>query len=89
MSGRFLVRRIAQTIPLLLIVSLLIFALIHAAPGGPLALYLENRTCARRTSMVASQRGLDRPLPAQYLSAVGVVRGDCYSYAEAAGADGC
>ena len=33
---------LAQAIPLLLIVSVLVFALIHAAPGGPLALYLDN-----------------------------------------------
>ena len=33
---RYIVRRVAQSIPLLLVVSLLVFALIHAAPGGPL-----------------------------------------------------
>ena len=36
----FLLRRVAQIVPLLVLVSLVVFALIHAAPGGPLALYL-------------------------------------------------
>ena len=39
---RFFARRVAQAIPLLFLVSLLVFALIHAVPGGPLTLYLEN-----------------------------------------------
>ena len=39
---RFVVRRLLQSVPLLLVISLLIFALIHAAPGGPLSTYLEN-----------------------------------------------
>ena len=38
----FAARRLAQAVPLLLIISLLIFGLIHAAPGGPLSLYLDN-----------------------------------------------
>ena len=39
---RFLVRRCLQAVPLLIIVSALVFLLIHAAPGGPLAIYLTN-----------------------------------------------
>ena len=39
---RFLGRRSLQAIPLLLVVSALVFLLIHAAPGGPLAIYLSN-----------------------------------------------
>jgi peptide/nickel transport system permease protein len=54
---RFVVRRVAQAIPLLLIVSVLVFALIHAAPVGPLALYLDNpQRPARRTSSVCERR---------------------------------
>ena len=39
---RFLARRCLQAVPLLLVVSTLVFLLIHAAPGGPLAIYLAN-----------------------------------------------
>ena len=82
---RFAARRLAQAVPLLLIVSLLVFALIHAAPGGPLSLYLDNPNV--RPEDIARLRramGLDRPLAAQYVSwLVAFVRGDWgYSYAD-------
>ena len=37
MNRRFLVRRLLQTVPLLIGVSVLGFALMHLAPGGPTA----------------------------------------------------
>src|SRR5262245_41657129 len=82
---RFLVRRIAQTVPLLLVVSVLVFALIHAAPGGPIELYLENPNV--RPEDIARLRrelGLDRPLPVQYVAWLSAfVRGDWgFSYAD-------
>src|SRR6266849_3877715 len=40
--GVYVLRRLLQSIPLLLVISLLVFLLIHAAPGGPLAIYLSN-----------------------------------------------
>ena len=81
----FLVRRFAQAIPLLLVVSLLIFALIHAAPGGPLALYLDNPNVRPEDiERLRRQMGLDRPLAAQYVAWLwAFVRGDWgYSYAD-------
>lgn len=66
---RFVVRRVAQSVPLLLVISLLIFTLLHAAPGGPLSTYLENPNV--RPEDIARLRaamGLDRPLGVQYLS---------------------
>jgi peptide/nickel transport system permease protein len=82
---QFIARRIAQTIPLLLLVSLLVFALIHAAPGGPLSLYLDNPNVRPEDiERLRRQMGLDRPLPAQYVSWLwAFVRGDWgYSYAD-------
>ena len=78
-------RRLAQGLPLLFIVSLIVFALIHAAPGGPLATYLDNPNV--RPEDIARLRtamGLDRSLPVQYISwLVAFVRGDWgYSYAD-------
>jgi peptide/nickel transport system permease protein len=66
---RFVIRRLSQAIPLLLIISILIFALIHAAPGGPLEMFLANPNV--RPEDIERLRvalGLDRPLPEQYLS---------------------
>src|SRR5690348_131549 len=84
MTG-FIGRRIAQAIPLLLIVSVLVFALIHAAPGGPLSLYLDNPNVRPQDiERLRKAMGLDRPLGMQYLAWLGAfVRGDWgYSYAD-------
>ena len=52
---------------LLLLVSVLVFLLIHAAPGGPLAIYLANPN-VRPADIERLRRalGLDRPLWQQY-----------------------
>ena len=81
----FAARRLAQAIPLLLIISLLVFGLIHAAPGGPLSLYLDNPN-VRPADVERLRRamGLDRPLAEQYLAWLGAfARGDWgYSFAD-------
>ena len=66
---RFLVRRSLQALPLLLVISTLVFLLIHAAPGGPLAIYLSNPN-VRPEDIERLRRalGLDRPLWQQYWS---------------------
>lgn len=71
-------RRIAQSLPLLLLVSALVFALLHAVPGGPLAIYLENPG-VRPEDIERLRRslGLDQPLPVQYAQwLAGFLRGD-------------
>ncbi len=64
-----MVRRLLVTLPLLLVISVLIFALIHAAPGGPLTMYLENPN-VRPEDIVRLKKalGLDRSLAAQYVA---------------------
>jgi peptide/nickel transport system permease protein len=65
----FIVRRVLQAIPLLLVISVLVFLLIHAVPGGPLAIYLSNPN-VRPEDIERLRRalGLDRPLWQQYWS---------------------
>jgi peptide/nickel transport system permease protein len=60
--------RLLRAIPLLLGLSILIFALVHAAPGGPLTVYLSNPN-VRPEDIARLERllGLDRPLHEQYL----------------------
>ena len=81
----FLARRALQSIPLLLVVSVLVFALIHAAPGGPLSIYLSNPN-VRPEDIERLRRalGLDRPLWQQYVSwLIAFVRGDWgYSFSD-------
>lgn len=79
------IRRLLQAIPLIVLISLLVFGLLHAAPGGPLAVYLENPN-VRPEDIARLERalGLDRPLPVQYLSwLTGFVTGDWgYSFTD-------
>src|ERR1043166_10253030 len=74
-----------QAIPLLFVLSGIVFLLIHAAPGGPLAIYLSNPN-VRRQDIERLRRalGLDRPLWEQYWSWLAAfVRGDWgYSYSD-------
>jgi peptide/nickel transport system permease protein len=77
--------RIVRAVPLLLGLSLLVFALVHAAPGGPLTVYLTNPN-VRPEDIARLERllGLDRPLPEQYWSWVSAfARGDWgFSYVD-------
>jgi peptide/nickel transport system permease protein len=81
----FLARRVFQSIPLLLVISIVVFALIHAAPGGPLSIYLSNPN-VRPEDIERLRRalGLDRPLWQQYVSwLVAFVHGDWgYSFSD-------
>ncbi len=82
---RFVVRRSLQAVPLLLLVSVLVFALLHAAPGGPLAVYLSNPN-VRPEDIERLRRALslDRPLWQQYWTWLAAfARGDWgYSFSD-------
>lgn len=82
---RFLTRRVLQAVPLLFLISALAFLLVHAAPGGPLAVYLSNPN-VRPEDIERLRRalGLDRPLWIQYWTWLGAfVRGDWgYSFSD-------
>jgi peptide/nickel transport system permease protein len=82
---RFLARRCLQAAPLLLLISVLVFLLIHAAPGGPLAIYLSNPNVrSQDIERLRHALGLDRPLWDQYVSwLLAFVRGDWgYSFSD-------
>jgi peptide/nickel transport system permease protein len=74
---RFVVRRLALTIPVLLGVATLVFALIHLIPGDPAQAMLGEAAPQADVDALRRQLGLDRPLVEQYADfLVGVVRGD-------------
>ncbi|QBD78890.1 ABC transporter permease [Ktedonosporobacter rubrisoli] len=69
--GKYLIRRLLEAIPLLILISILMFLLIHLLPGGPeAALYNPNLDEQGRAALRASL-GLDDPLPVQYLKWIG------------------
>ena len=76
--ARFLVNRLAQSAVLLVGVSVIGFALMHLAPGGPLAMYTLNPTVtAQDIERVKVQFGLDQPVWVQYFKwAAGIFTGN-------------
>jgi peptide/nickel transport system permease protein len=74
---RFLARRLALTIPVLLGVATLVFSLIHFIPGDPALAMLGETAAPEDVEELRRRLGLDRPLLEQYGNFLaGVVRGD-------------
>lgn len=74
---RFLLRRLALTIPVLLGVSTLVFLLIHLIPGDPVQAMLGDSAAPQDVEALRERLGLNRPLYVQYGSFMtGVVTGD-------------
>ena len=78
MSVQYLLRRVLSAVPLLMGVSLILFAVLHLAPGSPLDVYAENPAVTPEAlENIRVSLGLDRPLPEQYIRWVGAfMRGD-------------
>lgn len=66
---RYVARRLLGLVPLLFGISVVIFGLVHTAPGGPTAVYaLGPDFTAQQQTEIERSLGLDRPLPVQYLA---------------------
>jgi peptide/nickel transport system permease protein len=75
--ARYLVRRLLLTLPVLLGVATLVFALIHLVPGDPAQSMLGEGASEEEVVQLRHRLGLDRPLLEQYRSFLtGLVRGD-------------
>ena len=76
MTG-FILRRIAQLLPVLLVASLGIWAMIYAVPGGPVGSIVGENATPEQVHAAIVRLGLDRPMLAQYWSWLGhAVTGD-------------
>lgn len=62
----FIIRRIAQAVVLTLMVSILVFVLLHSLPGGLIRAQLGTRASSYAVQQLTRQEGLLRPLPVQY-----------------------
>ncbi len=76
--NRYLLRRLFLALPTLLVISILIFGLLHLAPGGPASIYASaSDTSAEDLARIERLLGTDQPLPVQYLRwLTGMARGD-------------
>ncbi len=74
---RYIFRRLLQTVPVLLGVSVLAFAIMHVVPGDPVRLIAGPDAPESVVARVRVELGLERPLHVQYLSFLGrALRGD-------------
>lgn len=75
---KYVVKRILQAIPLLLLVSMITFLIINLAPGDPVNMFINPDTSDPvDVEMMRHNLGLDKPLPVRYLLWLGnVLQGD-------------
>lgn len=65
--GRYIIRRVLQAIPLLFLVSIAMFGLIHLMPGGPIGVFLNPHLSAAGRQNLAARFGLNDPPAIQYI----------------------
>ncbi|MEA2498860.1 MAG: peptide/nickel transport system permease protein [Actinomycetota bacterium] len=74
---RFVLGRLLQTVPVLFVVLLLVFALLHLAPGDPARTLAGLKATEESVEAIREEMGLNEPLIVQYGTYVGnVFRGD-------------
>jgi peptide/nickel transport system permease protein len=75
--GRFVLARLIATIPVLLLVTAGVFALIHLTPGDPIDAMMAESVDATVKATLRRELGLDRPIPVQYVAWMGrLLQGD-------------
>ena len=74
---RFVLRRLAATVPVLAVVAVLVFLLLRLTPGDPAAILAGEAASAEQIAKLRAHLGLDRPIPVQFAIWVGqLVAGD-------------
>ena len=71
--SKYVIRRVAQAIPVLFGISIAVYAVLLSAPGGPTSKFAQNP----RMTLEAKERfkhawGLDQPIPVQYCRWMGI-----------------
>lgn len=75
---KFIVRRLLQLVPVLILLSILVFSLVHIVPGDPVDVLMgEGHTDPVVEAALRAKYGLDQPLFVQYFTWLGhIVTGD-------------
>lgn len=73
----YLIKRVLSLLPVLLVVTVVLFLMIHITPGNPAAAILGIEASQEEIDTLSEALGLNRPIHEQYLQWVsGVLRGD-------------
>jgi peptide/nickel transport system permease protein len=71
--GKYIVRRVIQAIPVLFGITIVVYAILLAAPGGPTARFANNpRVTEADRDKFKKAWGLDQPVPVQYCRWMGI-----------------
>jgi peptide/nickel transport system permease protein len=68
---RLLARRVSQVIPVIIVMSLAVFALTDLLPGDPTITVLGENATPQQRATLRKEMGLDRPAPLRYLDWMG------------------
>ena len=63
---RYIVRRLLATIPVVVLVTVMVFLLLHITPGDPVVIMLGEEASPDAVAALRHSLELDRPLPVQY-----------------------
>ena len=73
----YIIRRLLQVIPTVLLITLVVFAMMQAIPGDPLMALLGDAYDEEDAQLLRQEYGLDKPIISQYLIWLGkLVQGD-------------
>ena len=64
--GRYIIERVLQAIPVIVLTTLDVFLLLHLAPGDPVRMMATPTATAEDLANLRARFGLDQPLPVQY-----------------------
>jgi peptide/nickel transport system permease protein len=67
----FLIKRLLQSVVVIFLVTIIVFGLLHALPGGPARGILGQQATPAQISAFNAAQGFDKPLPVQYLEYLG------------------
>lgn len=63
---KYIGRRLIHLIPVILLISILLFGIIKMTPGDPVGANLDPRSTAEQKAAERARLGLDKPIPVQY-----------------------
>lgn len=73
----YIVKRLLQIIPVIILTSILSFAIIYMAPGDPAEFYRTPNMTEEDMEIIRNNMGLNRPVPVQYIKWVkNILKGD-------------
>jgi peptide/nickel transport system permease protein len=75
--AKYVIRRLVQAIPVIIGITIVVYAVLLAAPGGPTAKFANNpRMSEAQKVAFAKAWGLDQPIPVQYCRWMGICNPD-------------